>query len=205
VKAIEQAAAGDDLARAILEVFSEDTTIETIDVRLKGVQMDWVDEDGGLDLGYIMLDEWYGDQLAANGAAPILPDEVCSPAVHTIGHVLIGLPAQYSKLEVLNGLGVAREAPVPVMLARDREREDEDMSKLRFSWTGPGIVTAAGSLESISGMSGGLIYALFTLPGEVVGLSPLAVQSSWDPKRRRLSASPLMALTVLLERAYTPA
>ena len=153
-----------------------------IPFNLKSAPLFYIDnEEDGLDFGVISLRPHYVGLLAKNGVIALTEERWNRQ--HTVrfdGFAMLGFPQEFTSQRVsASGYG----AVSPVMFGIKRlDAAPEDRAPTNY----PQFIGQLDSelpLESVEGMSGGPIFG-FRQEGEELRYWVVALQSSWDRRRR---------------------
>lgn len=156
-----------------------------------------IDEDGDIDVGVMQLARNAVDLLVANDVRTLNVENVAHQNHQHEHYALVGVPGESVSLFPGEHSDILQMAPVVIPLRRlDDEPAPSGLRRLVFQ-AGPELPTIEGKpIQSIKGMSGGLIVALRFEPE--ASYVAFAIQSAWSQSTRQLKAMPLHPVITLI-------
>jgi hypothetical protein len=159
-------------------------------------------DDDVADFGLIAIPPLIRMNLEANGIPAITWDKVGDLAGPYPYYALIGFPEEAVSYSLQGPDTFVMMAPAMLWLERLEDRAAGDgCFKFQFQATAGSVIIDETPLQSVKGMSGGLIIAFrMGLPLRFVAFG---IQSSWEPSTWRLFATPLWPVMNLIFEAST--
>jgi hypothetical protein len=163
---------------------------------LKNAHLLFIDDDDlGLDFGIIPLSSHYARLLLRNNVIALTEANwIRQDGIKPDTYAVLGFPEEFSS-ERISKSGNVSVGPTIVLAQSAEDEADNEILKSKFARF-VGKVSDTLPLGSLRGMSGGLIIGIQHEP--VSRYWTVALQSSWDPQKRRIYGCKLSVIGSLL-------
>lgn len=159
---------------------------------------DWLDEDKGVDLGWVTLDDLYVRNLQANDIVAVDARAIASPEQSGLVYYVFGVPNQFTKFDQRPDELTVQFAPIPLRLNRLSDSTVDRVERMSFEVCNDTIVCSNETLVDITGMSGGPVICVYRTPEHEVRYKVIGVQSAWIPSKQIIYACPVHELVIYL-------